>query len=225
MNILLLNGAPRCGKDTVSRILKDSSSTTVHQEKFAMPMKRSVPLIYGIPFAVWSEDLDTAENKDYPCDQFFGKTPREVQISLSEAFLKPLHGKEVFGKLLIRRIEFLVDRKTTETVVVSDCGFKEEAMQVVEHFGWWDVTLWRIHRNGCTFAKDSRNHVDLKDLGVACYDVFNDKGLNDLRGITKTLYEACFAPKENEEETAGDLFRRRQKLAEKIIREHHGAQG
>ena len=225
MNILLLNGAPRCGKDTVSQILKDMSSTTIHQEKFAMPMKRSVPLLYAVPYDTWKEDLDTPENKDYPCDQFFGKTPREVQIAISEDFLKPLHGKEVFGKLLIRRIEFLVDRKIMETVVVSDCGFKEEAMQVVEHFGWWNVTLWRIYRDGCTFKKDSRDHINLKDQGIACYDVFNNKGINDLRNITKSLYEACFAPKEKEDETAGDLFRRRQELAKTIIRNHHGAQG
>lgn len=189
-----------------------------------MPMKRSIPLIYGIPFDAWSEDLDTADNKDYPCVQFFGKTPREVQISLSEDFLKPLHGKEVFGKLLIRRIDFLVDRKITKTVVVSDCGFREEAMQIVEHFGWPNVVLWRIHRDGCTFKKDSRNHIDLKDLGVACYDVFNNKGLNDLRNIVKDLYEACFAPKEAEEESAGDLFLRRQKLAKPVSRKHYDTQ-
>lgn len=225
MNILLLNGAPRSGKDTVAKILKNMASTVIHLEKFAMPMKRSLPLMYSVPWDVWEKDLDTAENKDLPCPQFFGKTPREVQIALSENFLKTMHGKYVFGHLLIRRIEFLKERKITETVVVSDSGFKEEAVKLIEHFGAEKITLWRINREGCNFKNDSRGFISLMDYGVPCYDIFNNTTLTELREVVQPLYLACFAPpeadKEGKIESSEDLRARRKELVDSILRKHH----
>lgn len=197
MKILLLNGAPRSGKDTVSQMLKDSASSSIHQEKFARPMKIAVPLIYGISREQWENELDTARNKDLACSQFFGKTPREVQIALSEDYLKPMHGKSVFGELLARRISGLKDRSFLETVIVSDSGFYHEAKELIDVFGANNIQLWRIHREGCNFSKDSRNHIDLKDDGVVCYDVNNNGSMDDLRCLVLPLYKAFTLPRRN----------------------------
>lgn len=196
MKILLLNGAPRSGKDTIAQMLKNNASSSVHLEKFALPLKLSVPLIYGVPRAAWENELDTARNKDLACSQFFGKTPRNVQIALSEDFLKPLHGKMVFGELLERRIKNVAHRSDLECIVVSDSGFYDEAKHIIDVFGANNVQLWRVHRAGCNFKKDSRGHICLLDDGVDCYDVENTGSLDDLRCLVEPLYKALILPRE-----------------------------
>lgn len=196
MKILLLNGAPRSGKDTISTMLKKNASTSVHQEKFALPMKLSVPLIYGVPRHKWENELDTARNKDLACTEFFGETPRDVQIGLSEDFLKPLHGKKIFGELLERRIKNIAHRSELECIVVSDSGFYDEAKHIIDVFGADNIQLWRIHRAGCNFSGDSRGHIDLDDENVDSYDIVNDGSLDDLRCLVLPLYEALILPRE-----------------------------
>lgn len=195
MKIILLNGPPRCGKDTISEILKNHCPSEVHLEKFALPLKLAVPMIYGLTQANWKEDLDTEQGKDYRCDQLFGKTPREVQIAISEDLLKPLHGKDIFGKLIVRRIE-RVNSKWFSATVVSDSGFREEAEVVVDRFGADDVQLWRIHRDGCDFKKDSRGYIHLNDLGVKEFDIDNCGTIRDLINLTVGLYKAAITPRE-----------------------------
>lgn len=199
MQIILLNGAPRSGKDTVAKMLKDRSSTSVHLEKFALPLKLSVPLLYGISHDVWRDELDTARNKDLPCSQFFGKTPREVQIALSEDFLKKMHGSNIFGELLSRRVAAIRDRAMLEAVIVSDSGFVDEAMEVVKGFGHRNVQLWRVHREGCDFKRDSREHINLDGCGVLSYDIFNNGSLDDLRDVVIPLYESATLPRDKDE--------------------------
>ena len=195
MKIILLNGPPRCGKDTIAEILKNHCSSEVHIEKFALPLKLAVPLIYGITVSEWKEDLDTEQGKDYRCDQFFGISPRDVQIALSEDFLKPLHGKDIFGKLLVRRLERILGRGFS-AAVVSDSGFREEAEVIVNKFGADNVQLWRIHRDGCDFKKDSQGYIHLADIGVDEFDIDNCGTMKDLIKFTVGLYKAAVIPRE-----------------------------
>ena len=202
MKILLLNGPPRCGKDTISQIIKDDASSIIHQEKFARPMKVTTPLIYGITLQHWVEHLDTPQNKDMPCDEFFGKTPREVQIALSEDYLKPLHGSGIFGQLAVRRIE-MINFNWFELVVMSDSGFYDEALMIIERFGADNVELWNILREGCNFKKDSRDYIDLKDQGVQQYYIENNGSLDDLRDLVIPLYEGLLLPIEGNTDDKG----------------------
>ena len=217
MRIILLNGPPRCGKDTVSAILKEHSPSFVHQEKFALPMKIVTPLVYSVTLSHWKEHLDTAENKDLACSEFFGKTPREVQIALSEEYLKPLHGKTIFGKLLSRRLNMVLGGML-DCVVISDSGFLEEALEVINTFGAENIQLWRIHREGCDFSKDSRNYIQLKEHGVEEYLVPNHGSLDDLRDIVVPLYEAHVLPRDGsgDELESIESWNSRRKMAAQI---------
>jgi hypothetical protein len=225
MKILLLNGAPRSGKDTVSIMLKTLSASSVHQEKFALPIKLAAPLIYGVGRDRWENEFDTPRNKDLACEEFFGKTPREVQIAMSEDLLKPLHGKEIFGELLSRRIKSVQQRGMLECAVVSDSGFYHEAKEIIDTFGADNVQLWRILREGCDFSRDSRTHVDLVDDGVDCYDIPNNGSLDDLRALIEPLYKAFVLPRENRAPKDGEpetdeewKIRRREAAKEAFLR-------
>ena len=196
MRILLVNGPPRSGKDTVSDMIKKYSSSEVHQEKFAYPMKIVTPMIYSITRHKWTTHLDTPDYKDIPCPELFGKTPREVQIGLSESYLKPLHGKGIFGELAVRRIE-TIDDKHCNLVIMSDSGFYDEAVMLIDRFGSDAIELWRLHRDGCDFKKDSRDYIDLADVGVQCWDIENNGSIADLQDIVIPLFHAVILPRES----------------------------
>ena len=173
--IILLNGPPGCGKDTVAQMLWDNHPSVDMLEKFARPLKETAPVLYGIDKDKWLH-LDSHGVKDEPCEALFGFTPRQVQIHISETLLKPLHGKRVFGELCANRIE----NSPGITFVVSDCGFRDECEVLVERFGAENVLLVHIHREGCSYENDSRDWVRLTDLGVPTKIIENNGSLEDL---------------------------------------------
>jgi hypothetical protein len=162
MILVLLNGPPRCGKDFAGRLLAKRQGVAV--DKFARILKERCHAAYGKPEL--PHDYFEAV-KDEPCDLFLGRTPREVYIAFSEAFMKPLHGKNVFGRMLAAEWA----GHSVPCLVITDSGFREEAEALIEGLGSAaTTTLIRIHRQGRTFAGDSRSYLD---LGVREADVVN----------------------------------------------------
>ncbi len=176
MKIILINGAPGSGKDTLAQLLTGYFEIDTTIEKFAKPLKVGVPAIYGMSQQEWDDHYDTPEHKDLKASRLFDKTPREAQIALSETFLKPLHGKGVFGEMLVERIK----ASNQKWFLVTDSGFVEEAEVVVDAFGAENVQLWTIKREGRDFSNDSRNYVDLSHRGVEHHEIENNDSLYDL---------------------------------------------
>jgi hypothetical protein len=135
--------------------------------KFAQPLKEKTHALYG------RSELhqDAFEyTKDKPSPVFLGLTPREAYIGVSERLMKPLHGVDIFGKLLLNKM--LHDR--AEGYVISDSGFAPEALPIIESFGRDNCILVRIHaeERGCSFKSDSRSYIELPVAGTV--DVLND---------------------------------------------------
>lgn len=193
--VILFNGPPRSGKDVAASIIKASSPSHVVLEKFAWPLKTAVPIAYGITHDEWRHNYDTSENKDTPTEAFFGKTPREVQIALSETFFKPLHGADIFGRLLARRLSQFA-RLAIPTLVVSDSGFRDEVLPILDVFGADRVFLFRLHRPGCDFGQDSRSYIHLADLGVRELDIYNTSTLEDFSQAVISSYQTAISPME-----------------------------
>lgn len=199
MKVLLLNGPPRCGKDTIAEFIKNWNRSEVMIEKFARPMKIACPLIYSIPRELWDNTLDTAEKKDTPSELLFGRTPREVQIAMSEEYLKKLHDNEIFGKLALNRMRN-VSFGLNQFFIISDCGFLEEAQVIINAIGAANVQLWRISRPGCDFSKDSRNWIYPE---VETIEIDNSKGRVSLHDLVLALFQSFITvkgPKETDEE-------------------------
>jgi hypothetical protein len=145
MRVVLLNGPPRSGKDTLGEMLVQALPRCVVQ-KFAQPIIDYMFKIHGIRMS------DVA--KDEPHPNLAGRTPREVAIHYSERMCKPMFGQDYFGRWAAWALTKIP--KGIETVVFTDSGFAVEASQIVrvaEH-----VTLVRLHRRGCTFNGDSRSY-------------------------------------------------------------------
>ena len=172
--IILVNGPPRAGKDTAYEAVPNSVRT-----KFAQAVKEGTHRCFGLDLHLYGMDY-FEDCKDEPHEFFFGKTPREAYIAYSEMFMKPFTGdKQVFGKLLARWIEDIYDKWTDFNLpilpfIVTDSGFRDEAVALVEAFGADNIKLIRVHRKGCNFDNDSRDYISLADLGVEEEDIVND---------------------------------------------------
>jgi hypothetical protein len=155
--VIFLNGPPRCGKDTLAEhIARTLPGFKV--VKFSSILKERTHALYGrpdLPHDHFEETKDTANVL------FLGLSPREAYIAVSELLLKQVHGKAVFGKLLLNTMRD--EPESTRAFVISDSGFSQEAFPVFNHFGERNCVLIRIHSEGrgCTFEKDSRSYIDL----------------------------------------------------------------
>ena len=168
MKILLVNGPPRSGKDTLADALP------MQTLKFATPLRTGVPAMFGIPQETYDDLIEN--HKETPTPLLQGMSPREAQIWLSEEVMKPKFGPFIFGQILVGTA-----KTVSGPVVVSDSGFYEEAQVVVEEFGPENVRLIRLHRDGCTFAGDSRSYIAQDD--VLSIDIKNDGTVQDLLDV------------------------------------------
>jgi hypothetical protein len=64
-------------------------------------------------------------------------------------------------------------------IAVPDSGFRGEAVRAVREVGPENVTLIRLHKEGCTYY-DSRSYISLADLGVIEHDIENIHGKPDV---------------------------------------------
>jgi len=162
--LIMFNGPPGCGKDTVVRELTPYLKFT--HLKFAAPIKRMACGLLNCDMR-WLE-----ANKDtfiMPLGYNSKVTLRQFLIDLSEKFFKPLYGQDVFGNLLWKEAKDAANRM----VLVSDCGFAGEVSRVVASAGAANCLLVRIHRAGHDFSGDSRSY--LHEVGCASVDIYNDR--------------------------------------------------
>jgi guanylate kinase len=165
--IILFNGPPRSGKDTIITELLSCYPLVKHL-KFSNPLKKSIPAFFDV-----KED-ELEKNKDEKNSKLLGLSYRDVQISLSEGWAKPVFGKDVFGKIMVSNIV----SSNFNMFFISDCGFYEETKLIIDTFGEKNCLLVRLHRTGTDFSKDSRsywNH-DFKKLSEAT--VYNNSSIN-----------------------------------------------
>ena len=186
--IILLNGPPRCGKDYAGNLLTGPGARVA---KFAHVLKERTHAAYSILHRGQPAPHDWFETtKDEPCGEFLGRTPREAYIAFSEQFMKPLHGVDIFGRLLLAELA----KHEDDLVIVTDSGFREEAEVLVKHYGAHNVRHVRLHREGRTFSGDSRGYIDLTDLGVDPIDVDNNSTGEELAQTLEAILDSWHDP-------------------------------
>ena len=180
--IVLINGSPRAGKDTIASFFKEFLENSVI-EKFAYPIKNSVKSAFGITDDYWKELEEF--NKDTPLELFFGKTSRQVQITFSEDFLIKQFSNDVFVKLLINRIENNYP-KEINTFIISDFGFEREIEFFKKNLDKYDVLVVKIFREGYDYKNDSRSNVFVDDNIFKVLNIFNNTNLQNLKDMIET---------------------------------------
>lgn len=138
--IILLNGPPRCGKDTVGKMLNRPTY------KMTTPMDRALQAMLN-----WSDEtfkLYREEKKEelIPVLQI---SMRKSLQTFSEDWLKKVtDDPQIFGKLALQHLE--------DGMIITDIGFHQEAVPIQSMF---KCVLVHIFRPGCTFEHDTREYI------------------------------------------------------------------
>lgn len=184
--IILLNGPKESGKDTLGHGLQ-TVIPEVHIFKFAEPIRKHICEILQIP----EHDLDRWKSLYH---DRLGMTVREAMIDYSENYMKPMFGDEIFGEILLDKLE-----RTAENAkcVITDSGFLGEAKFLYRSRLFEDpkqIILVRITREGHDFAGDSRGYLDPADLpGIHFIDFVNEDGVEESVAKLANLVQMCYA--------------------------------
>lgn len=167
-HLVLLNGPPSSGKDTIAEnALKMFPMTGM--EKYSAPLKTGGSAALGIPL----EELDADKETVIPS---LGVSWRQYQIDMSEYWYKPLYGEDIFGRLMVER---LARGGLFRHMFISDCGFSIEVPPVLDAMPEGSVICIRLHRDGCDYDNDSRNYLPTFP-GVPTFDVDNNGDVGEL---------------------------------------------
>ena len=178
IQVFLLNGPPYCGKDSLADFVINNDRT-FGKMSLAFPIKESMKAFFGLTEEQYRLfDSDRAW-KDRKQDIFLGKSWRQVCIDFAEEFVKPVHGPEIFGHLLVNRIKTIRSPKQGFNVIVSDCGFTDEVKPIIRTFGEKNVHVIKIQRPGSSYENDSRGYVGHEELNLPGYYIRNKKNVNE----------------------------------------------
>lgn len=188
MKLILINGAPRTGKDHAARHLIDFySDRTIVFERFSRPVKEAFTALMMAGIDEFFQVDSYEKDKEKPIPLLNNTSFRQWQIDFSEKFMKPLYGNTIFGRLMLQRLSdyqliYPVADYGELLVVIPDCGFQIEVDTVVNDFPPEDILLIRLDRPGFTFANDSRERVEPREMrngrGLVCEDITNDSTID-----------------------------------------------
>lgn len=190
--LYLLNGPPRSGKDTAGAMMASCLGRDGYSvAKLAAELKERTHAAYRL-FGTNSRPLrhDWFESvKDEPREEFLGRTPRDAYIQFHEGMLKPLHGEEVLGVLLLARLRGRLFGLDPEgDLIVTDAGDRLQCLPLVDAFGEANTTLIHLEAQGSRWTD---NRVPFTLDRVRTVEVTNPKDScsNLLRVLKDTLPE------------------------------------
>lgn len=176
--VVLINGAPRSGKDTLAQPLLEKYGFSKY--KFTAPIDNTIKTLFNLS----DEDFNRLREveKDVPQEVFNGLTMRKVLIDLSEDFVKPRFGKDFFGRIGAD----VVNKYSSSRVVVTDCGFGYEVQAFLDGLTkGTKVVGINTYREGYTFENDSRHLVRFEN------SIFNTGSVQDLQDAGIKLLTKC----------------------------------
>ena len=154
--IILLNGPPGCGKDTIAKIIKKKIGSRDY--KLSKPLKDAFSGLFAVHGQLLHELLEERKDAKFWVDSKM--TPREILIALSEEFIKPRFGDDFFGHIAAVALHQLAGKHKT----ISDCGFNAEVPPIADAFGYNEVKAILINRPDCEW--DSRESLNYKNIGI-----------------------------------------------------------
>lgn len=156
--VVILNGAPNSGKDTIADVLADTYGWA--HVRFKDILYRETAEYFHIALDTMIRLCTDRDLKEKKTSLLNGYSPRGALIHVSEEVIKPAQGPAYFGEVLSKR---LTDAPWPGPVVISDGGFYEELIPMCDDH---EVCLIGLFREGCTFDGDSRDYLSLRDGDV-----------------------------------------------------------
>ena len=166
--LIIYNAPPSTGKDVAASLEKPIP--TAHVE-FKAKLIELTCAIHSITLDEFKNQY-TRELKDKPSTDFYGLSPRQALIKVSENCIKPNFGQDYFGVALAASIE-KIDSQFFEC---SDGGFPLEIHPLYRIIKPEDILIVRVHRDGYTYEGDSRNYIRQCDVNplTKVVDLYNN---------------------------------------------------
>lgn len=184
--LLILNGPPRSGKDTLADIL--AASYGYRKLEFKAALIDLACRIAQLSRADW-DYLYKSKERPSPALYFHGQkqSPRRFLQIVSEEIIKPVFGQRAFGNAALQQTY----GKDSDRIVFSDSGFMEELMALAacdraNH----DIVVIRLHRNGTSYEGDTRRYLESEELrwaGIKSYDLDNNGTTSELVAALQAL--------------------------------------
>ena len=180
-NVVILNGPPNSGKDTIAAAMVEADPEWRRVRRFKEELYRVAAMLYCVPYEDVVEICNDRELKDAYHDAF-GCTPREALIYVSESVVKPHFGDEWFGRKAALSLE------SGCTHFFSDGGFMAEMNPLLAAVGENNFLLVTLVRPGCDFSNDSRDYLDPSKFRRSC-TLINDGDIEDT--LQELAAEVC----------------------------------
>lgn len=173
LKVLFICGAPGTGKDCIAEKLSQYTTdcgVMTHHRKFASPVLDIAIAISRLSKEKFLALFNDRATKEIKFDVLDGHSPRSFVINTAEKIIKPVLGKDYFGKYIASTLK-------SGLTIITDGGFMTELRAIQDEVGKDNVTVVRLWRGGCTFEGDSRRC--LYNSGSPERDVHNDLELSD----------------------------------------------
>lgn len=176
-SVVLFNGPPGCGKDDAAEHLFLQNPRICSKMSFKDRLFQVTAVIYGVSETDLRYTWYTRELKEVPRKELRGLSPREALINVSENIIKPNFSKRYFGEALANSLSL----STTRLNLISDSGFPDELLPIIEEIGSDNILVVRIFGRG-SYENDSRNYLTeefLRGQGVEYVDIDNTGTLKE----------------------------------------------
>ena len=148
--IILFNGPPRSGKDAGADYFKKNYGWK--HLSFKYQLYKETCNYFDISYDWFMNRYDDRSVKEVPHMDLGHMSCREAMIYVSEQIVKPKRGLDYFGQLVANEIDL------TKDYAISDGGFVDELIPVVEKVGSKNFVLVQLTRDGEDYSSDSRRY-------------------------------------------------------------------
>tara|TARA_B110000503_G_scaffold32924_1_gene53503 strand:- start:9528 stop:10169 length:642 start_codon:yes stop_codon:yes gene_type:complete len=149
--IILFNGPPGAGKDHAADYFKQHGFKHL---SFKYQLFIETIKYFGVDSKWFMDGYNDRSQKEVASILLGHMSRREAMIYVSEKIIKPRSGLDYFGKLVANEID------PTKNYCISDGGFIDELIPVVEKVGNDNFVLVQLTREGHDFSSDSRRYFD-----------------------------------------------------------------
>ncbi len=200
--IMLFNGPPRSGKDVAADYFKKQKGWK--HLSFKYQLYKETAKYFGINYDWFMERYDDRSVKEVPHMDLGHMSCREAMIYVSEKVIKPKRGLDYFGLQVANEID------VTKDYAISDGGFIDELIPVINRVGSNNFVLVQLTREGCDYSTDSRRYFDGNVIQeftnekqtainkkyvlpykfeVDTYRIHNNGNLEDLHNVLEAIYK------------------------------------
>jgi hypothetical protein len=149
--IILFNGPPGTGKDAAADFFKEKGFKHL---SFKYQLFRETISFFAVDEKWFMDGYKDRLIKEQPEELLEGMSRREAMIYVSEEITKPAFGEDIFGKQVADEIDI------TRDYCISDGGFIDELIPVINKVGSENFVLVQLTREGHDYSSDSRRYLD-----------------------------------------------------------------